>query len=198
MTYSPVTNTYITQQKNNKTNDSTTDLSCDDVNRVYKGQIDQNTNINQQNTTSTPPPLILQFRHSTNTCAAVISDDVQTINSPLDIYKHFGLLELNDYNPIKELPNPTANTSELNARKEYVQMVANLDTDFVYEKMKENIEKRNACYDASIENINSSSGIEAIIPNADVKPTKSILKNRNAVQTETHGIVSDSGEEEGM
>lgn len=39
---------------------------------------------------SKPTTLVLQFSHSTNTCTATISDDNDTINSPLDIYRKFG------------------------------------------------------------------------------------------------------------
>lgn len=39
-----------------------------------------------------PTTLVLQFNHSTNACTATISDDDETINSPLDIYRKFGKL----------------------------------------------------------------------------------------------------------
>lgn len=39
---------------------------------------------------SKPNTLILQFSHSTNTCTAMVSNDDDTINSPLDIYRKFG------------------------------------------------------------------------------------------------------------
>lgn len=37
-----------------------------------------------------PITLVLQFSHSTNTCTATLSNDDDTINSPLDIYRKFG------------------------------------------------------------------------------------------------------------
>lgn len=39
---------------------------------------------------SKPTTLVLQFSHSTNECTAIVSDDDDTINSPLDIYRKFG------------------------------------------------------------------------------------------------------------
>lgn len=39
-----------------------------------------------------PTTLILQFSHSTNTCTATVSNDDDTINSPLDIYRKFGMV----------------------------------------------------------------------------------------------------------
>lgn len=39
-----------------------------------------------------PTTLILQFNHSTNACTATVSNDDDTINSPLDIYKQFGMI----------------------------------------------------------------------------------------------------------
>lgn len=38
-----------------------------------------------------PSTLILQFSHSTNMCTATISNDDDAINSPLDIYRKFGM-----------------------------------------------------------------------------------------------------------
>lgn len=38
-----------------------------------------------------PTTLILQFNHSDNLCTASVSTDDETINSPLDIYKQFGM-----------------------------------------------------------------------------------------------------------
>lgn len=41
---------------------------------------------------SKPTTLVLQFSHSTNECTAMVSQDDDTINSPLDIYRKFGKL----------------------------------------------------------------------------------------------------------
>lgn len=37
-----------------------------------------------------PSTLILQFNHTANPCTSFISNDDETINSPLDIYRQFG------------------------------------------------------------------------------------------------------------
>lgn len=38
-----------------------------------------------------PSTLVLKFSHSSNPCTAMVSNDDDTINSPLDIYKQFGM-----------------------------------------------------------------------------------------------------------
>lgn len=38
-----------------------------------------------------PSTLVLKFSHSSNPCTATVSNDDDTINSPLDIYKQFGM-----------------------------------------------------------------------------------------------------------
>lgn len=47
------------------------------------------TEVNDNNLPS-QSTLVLQFSHSSNQCTATISNDADTIISPLDIYRRFG------------------------------------------------------------------------------------------------------------
>lgn len=159
-----------------------------------------NKNCTETSESSRSATLILRFNHSTNECTTVTgdSDHDSTIRSPLDIYKQFGGIDSDA--TTQKLSTESAQKSDTDALKGYVMNVANLDTDTICQQMRDNYEKRNAMKITMENEKLNESNASSDIPNIDVKPNKSILKNRNAVSLETHqsSLIEDDDEEDGM
>lgn len=196
--------THCDMSANNETVNSTN--KCDESVSTTAASTNQNNNNNDDEikencNKNTGTTLQLHFSHSSNVCTSKVSDDNQTINSPLDIYKQFGgiVAPIDDstatqqYIAKDELPanhyhNESSPVSadapiadDYAKLKEYVLKVANLNTNEIYDKTKENIEMRN------LEKTQTGDSNAATdIPNNNVKPKKSILKNRDAVKNEVH------------
>lgn len=62
-----------------------------DMNEYEKVDAYHNVADNDASNQNKPSTLVLQFEHSSNVCTATVSNDDETINSPLDIYKQFGM-----------------------------------------------------------------------------------------------------------
>lgn len=78
----------------NSTNDCDTNFPMNQFNDKTTKEIENCTSENLDNfpDATKPPTLILQFNHTENPCTSFVSNDDETINSPLDIYRQFGKL----------------------------------------------------------------------------------------------------------
>lgn len=77
----------------NSTNDCDMNFSIDHSNNGLIKEANDCPNVGSQNTIDpVKPTLILHFDHSPNICTAMVSNDDDIINSPLDIYKKFGMI----------------------------------------------------------------------------------------------------------
>lgn len=161
--------------------------------------------------TSSPPPLIVEFEHSTNVRLNRPSTEKGFIDSPLDIYAQFGVAsgQHDDADITASDDNIKHPTSMETMQNETSHMIftktnnmcedVNMNTGSKERTIDINVNDRRAYNDnesvAQLPAVAAAS-VEPIIPNADVKPVKSILKNRAAVQEEIHQSLSDDDDED--
>lgn len=77
----------------NSTNDCDINFPMNQFNESTMNKSEDCTNDSSRasnNSQTNASTLILQFSHTDNTCTSTASNDDETINSPLDIYRQFG------------------------------------------------------------------------------------------------------------
>lgn len=76
----------------NSTNDCDINFPINQFNESTMNKVEDCTNVDNSKSPSQTKSttLVLKFSHSSNPCTATVSNDDDTINSPLDIYKQFG------------------------------------------------------------------------------------------------------------
>lgn len=125
--------------------------------------------------------LVLQFSHSSNQCTATISNDEDTIISPLDIYRRFGKFQMFELGKIStkhvtitdECVRFIATDADVPNRSVTLPSYENNASQFKYGQM-----------DTRESDTISLARKIMEVPNIDAKPPKSILKNGSLVKSE--------------